>query len=973
MAAGWTRPANEEAVEETTVHTSAIREADRCGGHGAAYVRTWALLIAAGACAVAQTLPNINMTSGSQKYQTTGPTSTGTSFIVGGTASVMVQDLNTSTAITLKPGFTAVGGTGTPTGTPTFRALIGPTAASVTPPPQVNVTQQVNVPASATFTLLTNPVGQPMAGGYVTLQATDGSGYQCPVEFVIGPGQTVNLSLTDTGTTSDGTCTINTSASSTSIGSEVVTLTLSLTLRSETYAVTTATVNPDGTESPVYSAGTWTVDQPWNFTMTAPSSSPVTATPTGAQGSYSQTFQPANGFTGQVSISYTYNGGALPPGLSISPGTLWVSGSTPTTFIVTAAQGTTAASYPIIITATAAGLVGTITQTSSLTVVVTPPPYFSITQPSEIFLTNNSTFVGFTQTITGLYGFRSPVSVSIAYIETETGQKEANPNQLYVTYNPSSWTPDPVTGIVTVSGQVEALSGYATPGIYYVYGTATSGSLQQTFAFGVDVSSSVTQTITSNVPGAAVIVDGTSCTTPCYFQWGANTQHTLNTTSPQSWTTGTRYIFENWSGPSGQTSSQTYSFTAGASSATYTVDFYTQYQLTTYASPASEGTITPSAGSYWYNAGTNVTISALAYNGFQFAGFVGALTGTTTPQSLMMSGPESVTATFPSDGPGTVALINASHPFTALEPNDYAQVSIYNAAPNGEVDLCPCSVPGSNPPVSGCDGNAPVCQLENYGQTDINGNWNSLLYYMSPATVQDWTEFWYVDGTAVPIAPRNSATPYAPTLPKFTVYPNYTASYCAAQSTVPSICPGNGPGGEHWDFSPVPYYSQTTIISESTVDAAAKGWNSVQGKVTLGTGYYPAVYVYEDVPPGGVTSVGNTTIDANACSPCYDYIDVCTGSCFNAAGIWLANVAIYSSNAQTSATALGTTQANIEATAVAHELGHGPGARRHQPHQRDLLRGAEHHVRLSQCSFRLRCFGAEHVLRRERTDQLDLC
>jgi MSHA biogenesis protein MshQ len=65
--------------------------------------------------------------------------------------------------------------------------------------------------------------------------------------------------------------------------------------------------------------------------------------------------------------------------------------------------------------------------------------------------------------------------------------------------------------------------------------------------------------------------------------------------------------------------------------------------LTTSANPSSEGTINPA--SEWVNSGTSVPISATANPGDQFTGFSGALSGT-MPQSLIMTGPASVTANF---------------------------------------------------------------------------------------------------------------------------------------------------------------------------------------------------------------------------------------------------------------------------------------------------------------------------------------
>ena len=74
-----------------------------------------------------------------------------------------------------------------------------------------------------------------------------------------------------------------------------------------------------------------------------------------------------------------------------------------------------------------------------------------------------------------------------------------------------------------------------------------------------------------------------------------------------------------------------------------------QYYLTTAVNPSGAGSISPASG--WYNSGSVVQISASAGSGYVFSGFSGNLGGTTTPQNLTISGPESVTANFTAQAP----------------------------------------------------------------------------------------------------------------------------------------------------------------------------------------------------------------------------------------------------------------------------------------------------------------------------------
>ena len=78
--------------------------------------------------------------------------------------------------------------------------------------------------------------------------------------------------------------------------------------------------------------------------------------------------------------------------------------------------------------------------------------------------------------------------------------------------------------------------------------------------------------------------------------------------------------------------------------ATYTAYFQTQYLLTTAVSPSSAGTVVASTG--YYPSGSTVSITATAASGYQFNGFSGDLSGSTSPQSLLMNAPHTVTANF---------------------------------------------------------------------------------------------------------------------------------------------------------------------------------------------------------------------------------------------------------------------------------------------------------------------------------------
>ena len=151
-----------------------------------------------------------------------------------------------------------------------------------------------------------------------------------------------------------------------------------------------------------------------------------------------------------------------------------------------------------------------------------------------------------------------------------------------------------------------------------------------------------TMTIATSPSGRTVTIDGNACTAPCGVQWIPGTTHTIAVSSPQAGGSGTQYAFYGWS----DGGNASHSVTASTSAATYTATFTTQYYLSTAIGTAGGGSISPGTPGAWYNSGASVSVGASAGTGFTFTGFSGALSGTTSPQSVTMNSAKSVTATF---------------------------------------------------------------------------------------------------------------------------------------------------------------------------------------------------------------------------------------------------------------------------------------------------------------------------------------
>jgi hypothetical protein len=193
------------------------------------------------------------------------------------------------------------------------------------------------------------------------------------------------------------------------------------------------------------------------------------------------------------------------------------------------------------------------------------------------------------------------------------------------------------------SGSVVSVSATPNSGYYFsaftgdLSGTTTPQNVTLDAPKTVTASFTGMQTVTSVPTGHTLTVDGAACTTPCSFQWTPNTSHTI-AAATQSGGTGTQFVFASWS----DSGAASHSVTATASPATWTATFTTQYFLTT--SAGTGGSILPASG--WYNAGSVVAVSASANSGYQFTGFSNGLTGTTTPQNVIVNAPVTVAASF---------------------------------------------------------------------------------------------------------------------------------------------------------------------------------------------------------------------------------------------------------------------------------------------------------------------------------------
>jgi hypothetical protein len=212
-------------------------------------------------------------------------------------------------------------------------------------------------------------------------------------------------------------------------------------------------------------------------------------------------------------------------------------------------------------------------------------------------------------------------------------------------------------------------------------------------------------TVMSSPSGLSLTVDSVGCTSPCSFQWTPGTTHTV-AAATQAGATGTRYVFGSWS----DSGAGSHTVAAPSSSTTYTATFATQYFLTTGASPSAGGTISPAGG--WYDSGAVVPVSASVTGGYQFTGFGGSLTGTTTPRNLTITAPATVTANYGNQTLGSCSVFPSNNVWNTpidtlpVDANSDAYIATIGAAKGLHPDFSSdgfgmpfLSVPGTQPKV----------------------------------------------------------------------------------------------------------------------------------------------------------------------------------------------------------------------------------------------------------------------------------
>jgi hypothetical protein len=306
------------------------------------------------------------------------------------------------------------------------------------------------VPPAPDFTISVSPSSQTVVAGAsttYTVTVTPTNGFTGTVTFDVAglpSGATSAFSPTSVNGGGTSTLTVSTSASS----------------PAGTYPLTI-----NGTSGTLkHSAGTTLVVTGPDFSLSAtPSSQTVIQ---GSAATYTITVTPSNGFNGTVSFSAS----GLPAGASssFSPATVTTSGTT--TMTLSTATTTPAGSYPITVTGTS----GSLTRTTSVTLVVNPPSDFSLSATPTSRTIGQGASTTYTINITRT-SFTAGVTFSASGLPAGAA---------------ASFSPNPATG---ASSTLTVTTVSSTPtGTFAITVTGTGGGLTRTVTVTLTVTPACT-------------------------------------------------------------------------------------------------------------------------------------------------------------------------------------------------------------------------------------------------------------------------------------------------------------------------------------------------------------------------------------------------------------------------------------------------------------------------------------------------
>jgi len=175
----------------------------------------------------------------------------------------------------------------------------------------------------------------------------------------------------------------------------------------------------------------------------------------------------------------------------------------------------------------------------------------------------------------------------------------------------------------------------------------------------------------SDATGTVLTVDGVTynyADLPVTFTWVIGSSHDFAWSSPVSASTGKQYV---WESTSGLSTEQAGTITVPSGGGEVTATYETQYQLTISVASGS-GTTDPAPGTYWYDSGAEVEITASPATSYIFAYWmINGVQNTSNPVTVIMNQPITVEAYFQE-----VATVKFNVDGLTTEVNDLAILTV---------------------------------------------------------------------------------------------------------------------------------------------------------------------------------------------------------------------------------------------------------------------------------------------------------
>ncbi len=278
-----------------------------------------------------------------------------------------------------------------------------------------------------------------------------------------------------------------------------------------------------------------------------------------------------------------------------------------------------------------------------------------------------------------------------------TADFKATAYQVNITPAPSNWgtvtlSPSPGSGDMYAPNTKVTVSARPFNGFVFegYKGGISSQSPSYTFTLTAPVNASALflranhVTIETVPAGLSIQVDGATVATPFSAWFAQNSRHVVAAPQYVPTAPGARYAFWQWNNGS---TAMSQSFVV-SQDLNLSASFKTQYRVSTNSNPANAGHVTVANASNdgYYDAGSQLSMTAVPAAGFTFGAFSGAETSASNPTTIAATGVIDETADF-NAGTGPVLFANTAGQRSSSGGLEIVPLNLTNASASGVGDI----------------------------------------------------------------------------------------------------------------------------------------------------------------------------------------------------------------------------------------------------------------------------------------------